>query len=407
MNKKDYVWIFNEAALGAGINGVFSLEYHIPGAKLKVDPTLLVGSRVWLVIKSGADNFLYAMIAPSAIELYKEGKYKDDYLLYAASFFSVRFLPRHEAREPWRLSPFQAEEEIRECTDSEQLIFRKLVDQNHRVSFAPPSRLILDSVPRTVFADLEHSVQDQFLLALRTVAFGDVMRTHSFPDSISALGGVTLTILKSVCPQLAIADVINLIAALDPITKMADSMQKSQQDVLKTLSSLPPIVDTFLEEIDPEKISLRVFVAGMPNFSSEWLEKTNDAEQEHEKILKDIVLRLRSRGFKIYKSRSFDVLSEKAGMRTLWEIKSANGSNSVAQGEKGIIQLLRYSTVLSDNGWGDTSFLLLLQDSGQSAVQQYLSKMAGRVGVSLRLYDERKAWPHRVFGLKTEVFPDL
>ena len=51
---KDYIWIFNTAALASGINGAFSLEYHIPGSKMKVDPQELVGSRVWLIVRDGS-----------------------------------------------------------------------------------------------------------------------------------------------------------------------------------------------------------------------------------------------------------------------------------------------------------------------------------------------------------------
>lgn len=407
MTKNDYVWIFNEAALGSGVDGTFSLEYHIPCAKLKVDPADLTGSRLWLVMKSGSESFLYAMLAPSAIELYEEGKYKDDYLLNSEVFLSVRFLPRHESRESWRLASFQGEEEIRECIHTEQSLFKELIDRNHRVSFAPPSRAVLESVPRTTFNDLERAVPDQIMSTLRTVAFGDVSRTRSFPDSISALGGVTLAILKSVYPQLKEAEAVSLIAALDPMAKTMDTTEKSRQDVLRVLSSLPPVVDTFLEEIDPDKISPRSFVARTSSYSSKWLDKTNDAEQAHERILKDLVLRLRNRGFKVYKSRSFDVFAEKLGARFLWEVKSANGLNSVAQGERGVVQLLRYSMALSNDDLSDVNFLLLLQDSDQPAVRHYLSKMAERAGIELWFYDERKDWPQRVFGTELDVFPDL
>lgn len=407
MNKNNYVWTFNAAALGAGIDSAFSLEYHIPASKLKVDPAQLAGSRVWLVIKDGGEHFLYAMITPAIIESYQEGRYKDDFLISAAPFFSVRFLPRHESRKPWKLTTTLGDDEIRECTSDEQGILQDLVDQNHRVGFAPPARSIFDSIPQTVFSDLEHAVPDQLKLTLRTVAFGDIARVRSYPDSISAFSTVALTLLKKNCPQLVETEIIALISALDPMTKKVDKSQFLQEKVMKTLSSLPPIVDTFLEEIDPDKISPRTFIASMPHYSSEWIEKTNDAEQAHEKILKDLVLRLRSRGYKVYKSRSFDVFAEKSGTRLLWEIKSANGFNSVAQGEKGILQLLRYSTALIDDGWKDVKVLLLLQDSNQPGVQQYLSKMGKRAGVELCLYNDGKDWPERVSFVELETVLDL
>src|ERR1700719_846772 len=100
MTNNDYIWTFNEEALGRGIDGSFSLEYHIPRSRLKADPALLLGARLWLVVKIGEEHFLYAVLTPTTLERYQEGKYRDDYLLCSEGFLSVRFLPRHDSREP-------------------------------------------------------------------------------------------------------------------------------------------------------------------------------------------------------------------------------------------------------------------------------------------------------------------
>lgn len=403
----DYVWTFNETALGPGVNGPFSLEYHVPGQKLIVDPAILVGSRLWLVAKNDGECFLYAALTPSTIESYREGKYKDDFLLTAEEFSSVRFLPRRESREPWKLNSFPANEEIRECTMEEKLLFHELIERNRRVNFAPPARIIIESVPKTGFSDMEHAVPDQFMSVLRTVSLGDVSVTKSFSESISALGGVAFAILKSIRPDFSESEVMKLIAALDFVKTMGKFSETSREEMIKTLASLPPVVDTFLEEIDPDKISPRTFVAAVPAHPSEWIDKINDAEEAHENILRDMALRLKEMGFKIYKSRSFDIFAEKSGARLLLEIKSANGFNAVAQGEKGVIQLLRYSTALSVERFTGTKFLLLLQDSNQPAVQRYLSEISSRAGSELWLYDSEKEWPNRVSGINSEVFSNL
>jgi len=404
---KNYIWTFNDAALASGLNGAFSLEYHVPGSKMKVPAENLVRSRVWLAVKSGDESFLYALLSPSIIELYQEGTYKNDFLLQCEPFSSVRFLPRQESRGPWQL-PFETDEEIRECTDTEQAALLEIVSKNERVGFAPPSRTTLDAVPRTAFNDLESAVPDQLMSTLRTIAFGDASRSRSMPESISALGGIALIILASTHPHLKEADVVSLIAALDPLAKTESGAPiKSQKDILRVLYSLPPVVDTFFEEIDPDKISPRTFVAKSDDSSLEWLDKTNDAERAHEQILKDLVLHLKSKGFKVYKTRSFDLFAEKESTKLLWEIKSANGYNSVSQGEKGIIQLLRYSTALADERSVGIRFLVLLQDSGLTAIHEYLSKMATRAGSELWLYDEKEEWPNRTFNIKSETLEDL
>lgn len=404
---KNYIWTFNDVALASGLNGAFSLEYHVPCSKMKVPIETLVGSRVWLIVKSGDESFLYALLSPLSIELYKEGRYKDDFLLKCEPFSSMRFLPRQESCVPWQLS-FKTDEEICECTDVEQAALIEIVNKNQRVGFAPPSRSILDTVPRTSFNNLENAVPDQLMSTLRTVSFGDASRSRSLPDTISALGGITLTILALTHPHLDESDVISLIAALDPLSKIDSGVLiKSQKEILHVLSSLPPIVDTFFEEIDPEKLSPRTFVAKSTDSSFEWLDKTNAAEETHERILKDVVLHLKDKDFKVYKTRSFDLFAEKGDVKLLWEIKSANGLNSVSQGEKGIIQLLRYSTALSSEKYADIRFLVLLQDSGLVAIHEYLSKMAKCAGSELWLYNEKKDWPGRIFNMTSNLMKDL
>lgn len=400
---KNFIWTFNDIALASGLNGAFSLEYHVPSSKMKVPPEELAGARIWLAVRTDNENYLYALLTPTIVELYQEGKYKDDFLLRCEPFSSIRFLPRHESIGPWRL-PFKTDEGIRECVDGEQTAILEMIEKNQRVGFAPPSRQMLESIPHTAFSDLENSVPDQLMSTLRTIAYGDASRSRSMPDSISALGGVTLTLLKATHPQLNEEEVISLIAALDPLANTKEGKQlRSPKEILRVLSSLPPVVDTFFEEIDPEKISPRTFVAKTADSSLEWLDKTNDAEQAHESILKDLVLHLKGKGFKVYKTRSFDLFAEKDGTRLLWEIKSANGYNSVAQGEKGIVQLLRYSTALSDEKAVGIRFMLLIQDSGFTAIHEYLTRMASRAGSEVWLYDSEKEWPDRVSSLNSTL----
>lgn len=391
---KDYVWTFDASGLASGLNGEFSLEYHVTGLRVDVDPEALVGARIWLVIKKGAEHYLYAFISPVLIQRYKEGKYKGDLLFKCDPFSSVRLLPRREAVDPWKTSV--ESNELRECASWEQAAFEEMVRKNLREGFAKPSEYIFDSIGRTTFDDLEHAVPDQLLSTFRTVSYGDVSRWRSLPENISALGGLTLEILGLTHPHLDKEYVVRLISSLDPLTVGSHESLKTSADIRKVLSALPPLVDTFFEEIDSDRISPRTFVAKTPGYSIDWLEKTNDAEQAHEQILKDVVVHLKSIGYKVYKTRSFDVFAERENVRFLFEVKSASKLNTVSQGEKGLVQLLRYSMALKGTHLDGIRYLLLLQDAKQPAVHQYLSRMAELVGSELWLYDSSKEWPERI-----------
>lgn len=401
--KNDFIWTFKTSELASGLGGKFSLEYHIPQSKLKVSPKELVGSRIWLVVKHEGKSYLYAFLNPATIEIYHEGRYKNDFLLQCEPLSSVRLLPRVESTDPWMLD-FSHDEGIRRCDNTEQAVLLTMVSKNHRTGFSVPSSSILKSVPKTESTSLEDVVRDQFMNLIRTVSFGDLSRFRALPDKISALGGAVLTILESTHPHLDQKSIVNLISELDPISHGdISNVLKSQDSISNTLISLPPTVDTFLEEIDPDRISPRSFVARSSTSSLEWIDGLNDAEQVHEKILKDIVLRLQEKGFTTYKTRSFDLFSEKENVKILWEIKSAKGQNTVSQGEKGVVQLLKYIIALRRNNSDELSYILLIQDTGQQAIMQYLSDMADYVGVNLVLYDDQKEWPQRISQVSTEA----
>jgi hypothetical protein len=408
MTKKDYIWNFSATMLIAGLNETFSLEYHLVAAKLKVAPQDLIDSRLWLVMQKGGHSYMYALLMPSSIELYKEGLYVGDFLIRSSPFCSFRLLPRLESVNPWELSSLlDSDEGLRECKEEETNLFLKMLSTNYRTSFAPPPVGILGSVPRTSFTDLSQAVPDQLILTMRALSFGDASRSQSFPSALSAFGGIALSVLKLAQPHLNSREAEKLMALLDPLPPIQGQQIRSTQEILAAFSSFPPVVDTFLEEIDPEKISPRNFIAGSSMTSLDWLSKTNEAEEMHEKILKDVVLRFKSRDYSVSKSRSFDLFAEKANIKLLWEIKSATGDNFVAQGEKGIIQLLRYSIALEQKNLVSLRLLLLIQDCDQPAVFGYLSRMAARVGIELWLYNENQEWPYKIFNQEVKTFSGL
>ncbi|CAN5715553.1 hypothetical protein BH11PAT2_BH11PAT2_09150 [soil metagenome] len=396
MSKNEFVWVFNASALMGGLDSPLSLEYHLPEQKLFVRPEQLTDERMWLVAKQDEHAYLFGFLAIELVERYEGGIYNGDYLLRANPFGSVRLLPRLESGERWRLPVLDfGEEGIREVYVTDSDAFTKLIKDNEVVSFAQPEKVALNRIQKTGFSDLEQAASDQLQLALRTLAFGDAVRSQAFPKPLSAFGGVALSILEQVLPQLDTDKAKSLIASLDPLVGVQISL-RPLEDVLEASGSLPPSVDTFLEDIDPDSIAPRSFVARSAVSAFDWLDKTTQAEEAHERILKDVVLYMKGKGYSVKKSRSFDLFAEKGGERLLIEVKSTTSQNLVAQGEKGIIQLLRYSAALSTERSTNLRFVVLLQDQPQASVLEYLANMATRVGFELCLYRQSKDWPQRL-----------
>lgn len=403
----NYIWAFDDSALGNGFNGAFSVEYHLSNKMIAFTPEQLIESNIWVLLRTGGELLLYALLRPSYIEMYQEGLYEGDYLLQCDSLSSIRFLPRKESTNSWKLQ-FEVGQEVRECTNEEQSTLFELVRKNTRVGFAPPSLITLNSVPRTTFLNFESAVLDQHILTLRSVSYGDASRSHFAPESISALGEITLTILKSTHPQFSEKDIISLVSSIDPVATIESKLSVSRQtDLFHSLASLPPLVDTFFEVLDIEKIAPRIFIAKSEFSRHDWLDKTNNAEREHEQILKDLAVFMLGEGFRVYKTRSFDLYAEKGELKILWEIKSANEYNSVSQGEKGIMQLLRYSIALANINTSEIRYAVLLQDSCDELVKHYLSKMADRAGSELWLYKSKEDWPNRVISMYAKNLKNL
>lgn len=398
MDNKEYIWCFNDVALMSGIDAPLSLEYHLPFQKLGIPPGELIDHRLWLILKSEDKQHLFGFITPTALERYTEGTYDGDYLLNANPYHSVRLLPRIESRDRW-IVDLSDEDGVRECTLEELSIFSELIKRNELASFSMPSDSSLRMIQRTGFKEVAQAVPDQLQLTLRTLAFGDAVRAKSYPESVSSIGGTALEVLRRVNPDLYSPDAIELMTSLDPLTGGETASIKSPQEILRISERLAPIVDTFLMGLDPEKISARIFVAHSAHLSTDWLDKTRDAEESHEKILKDTAIYLRERGFGILKSRSFDLYAEKGDERILFEIKSTTSDNLVEQGEKAIIQLLRYSIALGEKATRNTKIVVLLQYQDQESALRYLSTLAERIGFCILLYDENRPWPQRMFSL--------
>lgn len=392
----DRVWVFNTSALMGGLKNPWSLEYHLPEQKLFVSAERLADERVWLVAKQDERAYLFGFLSVELVERYEEGAYMGDYVLRANPFGSVRVFPRTESAERWRLPVLDSSDEgLREAHEQETLAFTKLVKENELASFAPVEKTVLRKIQKTGFADLAHAAPDQLQLTLRSLAFGDAVRSQAFPKPLSALGGIALSILEQTLPKFDTNEAISIIASLDPLAG-EQTTPRPVGDVLEASRAQPPSVDTFLEDIDPDTIAPRTFVARSTASAFDWLDKTAQAEEMHEKILKDVVLYMKGKGYSVKKSRSFDIFAEKGSERLLFEVKSTTSQNLIAQGEKGIIQLLRYSSALPKESSRGLRFAVLLQDQPQAPVLEYLANMAARVGFELWLYRENVSWPDRL-----------
>jgi len=159
-------------------------------------------------------------------------------------------------------------------------------------------------------------------------------------------------------------------------------------------------VDTIFTPLDPATIRPRIFLAnGRMLNPEEQLRKTQMAEVRHQEIVKQLAQYLISIGLHPLETRSIDLAVRLGNVLTICEIKSANAENIQNQMDKGVIQLLRYSTAINAEESAPCCALLIVENCPDFGNFIQGKNMLARLGYSLMVYNDKRSWPDRIDGL--------
>jgi hypothetical protein len=165
--------------------------------------------------------------------------------------------------------------------------------------------------------------------------------------------------------------------------------------------SRAPSVDVEFTEIDPDKIYARKFISVDSKFRDleETLNKTEHAEKVHQAMLKDISSYLLTKGVVPYESGSIDLMFRSGSKLNVFEIKSSNAGNLLAQAAKGAFQLACYLNELIKD-YGNLEARLVLHETGCREIQSYAIEVLTKLGIQALIYDPAQPWPKRLHGLQ-------
>jgi len=167
-------------------------------------------------------------------------------------------------------------------------------------------------------------------------------------------------------------------------------------------------VDLNFIPIDENHIVVRHFVAADETLSlAEAMAKTESAEQRHQAILREVVIRLKSIGMKPFQTSSCDLVIFDNGSVRLFEIKSMTESNVGTQAAKGLFQLILYSRALRNAGYKISEMAIIGEKIETSAVAQTIVETLATVGVRFYSYDLSLPWPERTAPTLSEALPAL
>lgn len=373
-----------------GVGGI-SPNYIIPKDDIHFEIGSLRNVRIWICLSLDSLRCV-AVITLHKIERFSEGYYKDDFLLTVNIGKSLRLASDFRSAGAYELPNVQIPTiglHLISLEQTKELI--STIRARTQVRFARPqfknqSRLSLQLSSASLRAAINHIISTYTLDEIWAAGTGN--RLPPVANFASEL------LHQRSHRSLSELD-IKTLSSLDPINQLFTT---SGCDLTANLEW--PEVDIDLAEIDPAMVYAREFISsnGLEQNLNEALEKTEAAERKHQEMLRDIAEYLKTIGFTPYQSSSIDLLLSYGEKLRVFEIKSANTANILAQISKGVFQLAYYLEALAPNEL-KLEGILILQKVPGFAAQEVISRIVSRMGFQLLIYDGDRSWPDRVIGL--------
>jgi len=395
----EFVWIISSEKLASlGKRGI-SPSYIVPHGQMNGQEGFLRGSRLWFILRGNEDRCL-ATASIKMVEKFREGYNAEDYVLSCDTSASFRISATFDNATSYTTSDFRhLAIGIHRASQSATDNLRTCVSRAVQVKLAPASDAALRSVK---IDNLPTKGKGRARAAIYLI-------TQNFClDEIWASGtGEKLGPFSNFASRLLslhghdAAQISDFLKKSDPLNLTVDA-EINSADVTPKIAqySSEKSVDLNFTEIDPHTIYAREFVPsdGYMRDLEIGLQKTEAAEKQHQDMLREISTYLQDLGISSYQSTSIDLMIRSNDHMQIFEIKSSNVSNIVAQATKGAFQLACYMNAMV----GDFESLcatLILHKVEDPGLEKFVHDALDRLGVSYLTYDPEKKWPHKLDGL--------
>jgi len=396
----DLVWILDgEKGASFGNSGVAG-SYILPRNELDLEPKILAGRRLWVVLR-GQEDRLLLLVKIKKVERIIDGYYSGDYLISPEITESIKLVSGYaDAARYGMAATLSSKLGVSELSSEVSDALLALVRGSIQTKLLPPDKRSLSQIDFQLLPSNGHRLAQSALRAVVSHLTLEQVWANGTGDRLRAFSNYAFALLTEKMGAKPSPDIVGALKAFDPVSVIFAEEKSGLERGKSGQKYNAPCVDTEFSEIEPGKIYAREFVSADSKLRNleEALNKTEHAEKIHQAMLKDISEFLIANGITPYESSSIDLLYSSRGKLNVFEIKSANVDNILSQSSKGAFQLACYLNEL-DKNYDDLNAKLVLHVTDSLELQNYAVEALLRLGIEVLFYDPSKPWPSRMQGL--------
>jgi hypothetical protein len=217
-------------------------------------------------------------------------------------------------------------------------------------------------------------------------------------SNLSGIGASVFAHIENECSEVSPTRRAELAAEWDPVLRVTGLQAMSDQgDKMRERLD----VDLAFVDLDPECAVARKFVASATPDLAQSLLKTEAAEETHQAIVRYIANGLGVLKIPAKQTRSIDLFAAAHGGNLLFEVKSANASNAMAQFSAGAVQLHAYALAYEDVfGSSAVKVLVMQRFAEDNTLSDLLTRLAQSLSIHLLFCDTAQPWPLGLRGLQ-------
>jgi hypothetical protein len=397
----DFVWIISAGKQTALGTGGISPSYIVPQNEMHSYEGQLVGEILWLVFRRQEDRLIGA-VTIDVIERFKESYHEGDFLIQCDLSNSVRLCSNYYSAKQYSINSLNSlSTGIHKLEVLDANLIKVLISSKINVKLIRPTESILRNIDFKVFSNDDHvAAKAAVMHIVRSLPLDQIWRSGS-GLKLNPVSNFALELLKRKADISIGHDVEFFMGEMNPLTSLLKIRHSSDLPNVQSAKrkQREKTVDLFFTKIEQSLIHVREFINSGDNLDNleESLRKTGSAEKRHQDILRDICQFLESRGIPAYESRSVDLMFQYGEVSKIYEIKSANLDNIIAQAAKGAFQIACYFNAMKTSV-GLEAFLIIEKISDAN-LEKLVYDALSYLNVTALTYDHRIEWPNRVRGL--------
>ncbi|WP_373085437.1 hypothetical protein [Sneathiella sp.] len=400
----DFVWIINAEKNSSFGNSGVSSSYIIPSGEMKVSPSLLAGSRLWILLR-GIEDRLFLSIKVKKVERILDGYYEGDFLLSTSFLSSFRLVSKYsEAMKYVVIDVVSHRLGISIIEESISQKFAMVVTNSIEYKLLPPPRASLPNISSNIFPRSGNALAKASLCLIVSHFNLNQIWAQGAGDKLNAFSNFACAVISASLVDRPNSNLNDALNKNDPLTNLVVFISEGVDTEIHRITSIP-VVDTDFTEVEPDKIHARSFISSGDNMKDveASLRKTEHAEETHQGMLKDISQFLISIDIVPYESSSVDLIFKTPHAMNICEIKSSNLENYFSQASKGAFQLSCYTEQI-EKDFDHSQSILILQKIGHDEIETYIKKILMRMNIQTLYYNVNLSWPFKLEGFSVNKY---